>query len=330
MTEKKKVSLTGVKPTHSAPHLGNYLGAIRPALRMAEQFDGMYFIADYHALTTMRDPAALRASVYDVTATWLACGLDPARTLLYRQSAIPEVFELAWVLSCVVATGQLERGHAYKAAVDAGEAPNAGIFYYPVLMAADIVLYDCDVVPIGQDQKQHLELARDMAERVNHLWGAGTLVVPEPFLSDAPLVPGLDGRKMSKSLGNSVPLFEDGKALRKLVMKFVTGSEPLEAPKPSDGTTVFELYKLVASEAEVAAMREKLAAGGAYGWGHAKQDLYEAIERELGSKREVFKALRADEAGLDRVLDEGAAKARVIAQRTLRRVRDAIGITPKR
>lgn len=329
-TTKKKVSLTGVKPTHSAPHLGNYLGAIRPAMRLTEQFDGMYFIADYHALTTMRDPAALRASIYDVTATWLACGLDPARTLLYRQSAIPEVFELAWVLSCIVATGQLERGHAYKAALDAGEAPNAGIFYYPVLMAADIVLYDCDVVPVGKDQVQHVELARDMAERVNHLWGEGTLVVPEVHLSDAPLVPGLDGKKMSKSLGNSVPLFEDGKALRKLVMKFVTGSEPLEAPKPSDGTTVFELYKLVASPAEVEAMRSKLSAGGAYGWGHAKQDLYEALERELGGKREVFKALRADEAKLDAILEEGAAKARAIAHRTMDRVRGAIGITPKR
>lgn len=330
MSTKKKVSLTGVKPTHSAPHLGNYLGAIRPALRMADQFDGMYFIADYHALTTMRDPAALRASIYDVTATWLACGLDPARTILYRQSAIPEVFELAWVLSCVVATGQLERGHAYKAAIDAGEAPNAGVFYYPVLMAADIVLYDCDVVPVGQDQKQHVEIARDMAERVNHLWGAGTLVVPELTLSDAPLVPGLDGRKMSKSLGNSVPLFDDAKALRKLVMKFVTGSEPLEAPKPSDGTTVFELYKLVATESEVAVMREKLAGGGTYGWGHAKQDLYEAIERELGGRRETYRALRADEARLDALLAEGAEKARAIARRTMERVRSAIGIAAPR
>ena len=328
--DAQKIALTGVKPTHSAPHLGNYLGAIRPALRLTDRFDGMYFIADYHALTSMRDPAALRASIYDVTATWLACGLDPARTILYRQSAIPEVFELAWVLSCVVATGQLERGHAYKAAVDAGESPNAGIFYYPVLMAADIVLYGCDVVPIGQDQKQHLELARDMAERVNHLWGEGTLVVPEAFLSDAPLVPGLDGKKMSKSGGNSVPLFEDAKSLRKLIMKLVTGSEPLEAPKPSDGTTVFELYKLVATEPEIAAMREKLAAGGSYGWGHAKQDLYEAIERELGAKREVYRALRADEAKLDAILEDGAARARVIARRTMERVRAAIGIAKPR
>jgi tryptophanyl-tRNA synthetase len=169
-----------------------------------------------------------------------------------------------------------------------------------------------------------------MAERVNHLWGAGTLVVPELYVSDAPLVPGLDGKKMSKSQGNSVPLFEDAKALRKLVMKFVTGSEPLEAPKPSDGTTVFELYKLVASESEVQAMREKLAGGGTYGWGHAKQDLYEVLERELGGKRATYAALRADEAKLDAILDDGAAKARVIARRTLERVRSAIGIAKPR
>jgi tryptophanyl-tRNA synthetase len=324
----KKVSLTGVKPTQTPPHLGNYLGAIRPAMRLTETFSGMYFIADYHALTTMRDPAALRASIYDVAATWLACGLDPKTTLLYRQSAVVEVFELAWVLSCVVATGQLERGHAYKAAVDAGDAPNAGIFYYPVLMAADILLYDCDVVPIGQDQKQHLELARDMAERVNHLWGAGTVVVPEAFISEAPLVPGLDGKKMSKSGGNAVALFDEPKALRKAVMKFVTGSEALEAPKPSDGTTVFELYKLVATEAEVGAMREKLAAGN-YGWGHAKDDLYQVLERELGGKREIYRALRADEKQLDAILEDGAERARAIAKRTVDRVRRATGIGGK-
>ncbi len=322
---KKKVSLTGVKPTQTPPHLGNYLGAIRPAMRLTEQFAGMYFIADYHALTTMRDPVALRASIYDVAATWLACGLDPKTTLLYRQSSIVEVFELAWVLSCVVATGQLERGHAYKAALEASEAPNAGIFYYPVLMAADILLYDCDVVPIGQDQKQHLELARDMAERVNHLWGAGTVVVPEAFLSEAPLVPGLDGKKMSKSGGNSVPLFDEAKALRKVVMKFVTGSEPLEAPKPSDGVTVFELYKLVATDAEVHAMREKLAAGG-YGWGHAKEDLHQVLERELAGKREIYRALREDEQQLDAILEDGAARARAIARRTIDRVRSATGM----
>jgi tryptophanyl-tRNA synthetase len=322
---ERKVSLTGVKPTGAPPHLGNYLGAIRPALRLAEQFWGLYFVADYHALTTMRDPAALRRSIHDVAATWLASGLDPERTILFRQSAVIEVFELAWILSCVVATGQLERGHAFKDAVARGESPNAGIFYYPVLMAADILLYDTDVVPIGRDQKQHLELARDMAVRLNHRYGEGTVVVPEPYFSEAPLVPGLDGQKMSKSRGNSVPLFADSKELRNLVMKIVTGSEPLEAPKRGEGTTVFEIYKLVASPEQVAELERKLAAGG-YGWGHAKQDLYEALEAELAPLRRRYAELRADEARLDRILEEGAEKARARARRTIARVRAAIGI----
>jgi tryptophanyl-tRNA synthetase len=321
---QRKISLTGVKPTH-VPHLGNYLGAIRPALRLTETYEGYYFIADYHAVTSVRDPVALRTSIYDVTATWLACGLDPAQTTVYRQSSVPEVFELAWVLSCVVATGQLERGHAYKDALGKGESPNAGIFYYPVLMAADILLYDTDVVPIGQDQKQHLELARDMAQRLNHHYGEGTVVVPEPLIGEAPLVPGTDGQKMSKSRGNGIPLFAPSKELRKVVMKFVTGSEPLEAPKDPESATVFQLYKLVASPAQVDELAAKLRAGG-YGWGHAKQDLYEALEVELGPRRERFEALRADEAGLDRVLEEGAEKARAVARRTLARVRSAVGI----
>ena len=320
----KKVSLTGVKPT-GTPHLGNYLGAIRPALRLTDRFDGLYFIADYHALTTVRDPRELREQTYDVTATWLACGLDPHKTIVFRQSAIPEVFELAWVLSCVVATGQLERGHAYKAALDAGEAPNAGTFYYPVLMAADIMLYDADVVPIGKDQLQHLELARDMAQRVNHHFGEGTLVVPEALISEAPTVPGLDGEKMSKSKGNDVPLFAPPKELRKTVMKFVTGSETLEEPKEPEGKTIFELYKLVASPEQVATLASKLRAGN-YGWGHAKQDLYEALEAELGPKRALYDELRADTARLDAILEDGAARARVVAQRTIRRVRGAIGV----
>ena len=287
--EKRKTSLTGVKPTH-VPHLGNYLGAIRPALRLADRYEGLYFIADYHALTTVRDPAALQQSIYDVTATWLACGLDPQRTLLYRQSSIIEVFELAWVLSCVVATGQLERGHAFKDALAKGDVPNAGIFYYPVLMAADILLYDADVVPIGQDQKQHLELARDMAQRLNHHYGEGTVKVPEPLITEAPLVPGFDGQKMSKSRGNGVPVFASAKELRKGIMKFVTGSESLEAPKDPASATVFQLYQLVATPPQVEELARKLRAGG-YGWGHAKQDLYEALEAELGPTRERFEAL---------------------------------------
>ncbi|MFN7700383.1 MAG: tryptophan--tRNA ligase, partial [Deltaproteobacteria bacterium] len=305
--------------------IGNYLGAIRPALRLSETYRTAYFIADYHALTTVRDPAALRGHVHDVAATWLACGLDPEKTLVYRQSDVPEVFELSWALACVTATGQLERGVAYKDALARGEAPNAGIFYYPVLMAADILLFDTDVVPIGADQKQHVELARDMASRVNHLFGEGTLVVPEPLIGEAPLVPGLDGQKMSKSKGNTIPLFEGGKKLRKLCMSIVTGSETLEEPKPAHGTTVFEIYRHFASEAEVRALEDRLAAGN-FGWGHAKEALYELLERSLAPARERFVALRSEPDELDRVLARGAERARQTAQATLARVRSRIGV----
>lgn len=319
-----KRSLTGIKPT-STPHLGNYLGAIRPALALAREHESFLFIADYHALTTCRDPKELRAFTYDVTATWLACGLDPEVVHLYRQSDVPEVFELAWVLACMIATGQLERGVSYKDALAKGDAPNAGIFYYPVLMAADIILFDATEVPVGKDQLQHIEVARDMAERVNSHFGEGTLVVPAPHISEAPLVPGLDGQKMSKSRDNGIPLFASSKELRKVVMKIVTGSESLEEPKVAAGTTVFELYKLVAPADRVREMEEKLRAGG-YGWGHAKQDLYEALEAELGPKRDRYQALRADEDGLDRILRAGAERVRPIARATLDRVRKAIGV----
>ena len=320
-----KTSLTGIKPTNT-PHLGNYLGAIRPALELARSYRSLYFIADYHALTTMREPAALQASVYDVAATWLASGLEPQRTILFRQSAVPEVFELGWVLSCMLATGQLERGHSYKDALAKGEAPNAGVFYYPVLMAADILLYDTDMVPVGKDQKQHVELCRDVAQRVNHLFGDGTLVVPEVHVGEAPLVPGVDGQKMSKSRGNGIPLFAPAKALRKTVMTIQTGSESLEEPKDPEPSTVYQLCKQVAPEA-AEAMATELRKGG-YGWGHAKQALYEALEAELGPRREHYQALRADERALDQVLANGAERARAVAQRTMARVRRAVGITP--
>lgn len=322
----QKTSLTGVKPT-DLPHLGNYLGAIRPALEFAGASRGICFIADYHALTTVRDTAALRTHTLDVAATWLASGLDPQQTIMFRQSDVPAVFELAWVLSCVIATGQLERGHSYKDALAKGEAPNAGIFYYPVLMAADILLYDADLVPVGKDQKQHLELARDMAHRVNHVFGDNTLVVPEPVISEGPLVPGLDGEKMSKSKGNSIPLFADAQALRKLVMKLVTGSETLEEPKTADGTTLFALYQLLASPAECTEMREKLARGG-FGWGHAKEQLFQAIEREIGPKRERFLALRSNEKELWGILESGRDRAQKIATQTMARVRSRVGVNP--
>jgi tryptophanyl-tRNA synthetase len=318
-----KTSLTGIKPTH-LPHLGNYLGAIRPALSLVDQYRTLYFIADYHALMSVRDAGKLRSYIRDVAATWLACGLRPERTLLYRQSDVPEVFELTWVLGCLLATGQLERGHAYKNALARGDSPTAGLFNYPVLMAADILLYDTDVVPIGKDQKQHLELTRDIAMRLNHIYGENTLVVPEALITEAPLVPGTDGEKMSKSRGNGIPLFESPKKLRKVIMSITTSSESLDDPKTAEGSTVYDLYKLVAPE-QAPEMKHKLEAGG-YGWGHAKQDLYEAVEAEIGPKREAYIEIRSDEPRLDAILSDGAAKARTIAHATIQRVRSAVGI----
>jgi len=318
------VAVTGIKPT-GTPHLGNYLGAIRPALRLAERYEAFYFIADYHALTTERDPEALRGYVRDVAATWLACGLDPERVVLFRQSDVPEVHELAWIFACLLGVGQLERGHAYKDAMARGEKPGAGILYYPVLMAADIVLYGADVVPVGKDQKQHLELTRDVAARLDHLYGEGTVRVPEALVTEAPLVPGLDGEKMSKSKGNTIPLFAPSKQLRKSVMRIVTGPEPLEAPKDPEPSTVWQLYRLVAGEAAAERMAERLRAGG-YGWGHAKQELFEVLEAEIGPMRARYEALRTDPEGLDRVLGQGAERARSVARETIERVRRAIGI----
>lgn len=327
-------SLTGIKPTGTI-HVGNYMGAIRPALKLAEEYDStLYFIADYHALTTVREPQVMRSQMYDVAAAWLAAGLDPERTLLYRQSDIPEVFELTWVFNCLLATGQLLRGHAYKAASDELKAsakpgddptPNSGIFNYPALMAADIILYDAHVVPVGQDQKQHLELARDVATRFNHLYGEDVLVVPEPRVQEAMMVPGTDGQKMSKSYGNVIPLFATSKQLRKAVMRIVTGSESLEEPKEPEGTTVYTLYRQVVGEEQAKVMADKLRAGN-YGWGHAKQDLFEALEAELGPMQARYQKLRGDEAELDRILMAGAERARSIAHATMDRVRKAVGI----
>jgi tryptophanyl-tRNA synthetase len=321
-------SLTGIKPTGTI-HVGNFLGAMRPALELVDKYDSsLYFIADYHALTTVQDKSTLHATIYDVAAAWLAAGLDPARTLLYRQSAIPEVFELTWILSCLIAAGQLERGHAYKDALGKGQAPNAGIFNYPVLMAADILLYDTDVVPVGRDQKQHLEIARDVAVRFNHVFAEGALVVPESVIQEELLVPGTDGQKMSKSYDNVIPLFGTQKELKKAVMGIVTGSEPLEAPKDPAGT-VYTLYRQLAGEAKAEALAAKLRAGN-YGWGHAKLELVEILEEALSPMRERYRSLRSDEAQLDNVLAHGAERARTIARATMERVRDAIGIAAKR
>lgn len=322
-------SLTGIKPTGTI-HVGNFLGAMRPALELVDKYDSsLYFIADYHALTSVQDKRVLSATIYDVAAAWLAVGLDPERTLLYRQSAIVEVFELTWIFACLIATGQLERGHSYKDALAKGLSPNAGIFNYPVLMAADIILFDTDVVPVGRDQKQHLEIARDVAVRFNHVFGEGVLVVPESVIQEDVLVPGVDGQKMSKSYDNVIPLFGSQKELKKAVMGIVTGSEPLEAPKEPEGTTVFTLYRQVAGETKASELAAKLRAGN-YGWGHAKLELVDALEEALGPMRERYRSLRGDEAELDKLLAHGAERARVIARATMERVRDAVGIALKK
>lgn len=327
--------LTGIKPT-GTPHVGNLLGAIRPALRLADEgLEAMYFIADYHALTTVNDAKELRQLTHEVAATWLAAGLDPERTVFYRQSDIPEIFELAWVFSCFTSKGWMNKAHAYKAIVaaqeekgdaDADAGINMGIYSYPVLMAADIIAFDVDLVPVGKDQKQHVEIARDIAQRINHVYGGEVLRLPQPKIDEGTAtVPGTDGRKMSKSYGNQIPIFASPKAMKKAVNQIVTDSSPPEAPKDPDASTIFHIYKALATPEEARALAERYRSG--IGWGDAKKALLDRIEEEVGPARAKYDALMADPAKIDDLLAKGAAKARVTARATLERVRKAIGIS---
>ena len=329
----KKIALTGIKPTGDL-HIGNYFGAIKPALRLTHEYDARYFIADYHALNVIKDPRELRRSIHEIAAGWLAAGLDPEKVIFYRQSDIKETFELATILMCFASKGLLNRAHAYKAAVDANREKNAdadagvnmGLFTYPVLMAADILLFDSDVVPVGQDQTQHVEMAADIAGALNFNYSAELLKIPAPSIQqNVAVVPGLDGRKMSKSYGNTIPLFVPEKELRKLCMRVVTNSQPVEDPKDPGTSQIFQLYTLFASAEEQAALAARYRAGG-LGWGAAKEELFCAANRELAPLRERYEALIAEPGKLDEVLREGAEKARVIAAATLGRVREACGI----
>ena len=326
--------LTGIKPTGS-PHVGNLLGAIRPALRLADEgLEAMYFIADYHAMTTMHDPKQLAHLTYEVAATWLAMGLDPDRVQFYRQSDIPEIFELAWVLACFTSKGWMNKAHAYKAIVAANEAGgepdadagiNVGIYTYPILMAADILAFDIDLVPVGKDQVQHVEIARDIAQRLNHVCGREILRLPQAKLEDnSAIVPGIDGKKMSKSYDNTIPLFAASKQLKKAVNRIVTDSTPPEVPKDPDTSHIFQIYRAVATADQAKALAERFRAG--IGWGDAKNALYEHLEAELGEARARYDALMADRSRIDALLAKGAARARVTARATLDRVRKAIGI----
>ncbi len=328
MTDKQ-VSLTGIKPT-GAPHIGNLLGAIQPALKLTEDYHGVYFIADYHSLTTVKDGKELRDSTYEGAATWMALGLDTEQNVFFRQSDIPEVCELSWILSCFVGMGLLKRAHAYKDALANGKEGNHGLFAYPVLMAADILLYETNVVPVGKDQKQHVEMCREMAQSVNHAYGPDTLVVPEPKIQkEVATIVGLDGRKMSKSYDNAIDIFMPTKKLRKRFMRIVTGSESLEEAKDPANCNVVSLFRHFASDAEVAELEGKYR-GGNFGYGDAKQKLFEAYEDMIAPARARYEELLNNRDEIDRVLKAGAEKARVIANRVLDRIRDRAGFGPGR
>lgn len=318
--------LTGIQST-GVPHLGNLLGAILPAIAMGRSGnnDAFLFIADLHSFTTVRDAQALRANTNAVAAAWLACGLDVDRVTFYRQSDVPEVAELTWYLGCVTPYPMLANAHSFKDKSANVSQVNAGLFYYPVLMAADILLYDADVVPVGKDQKQHLEITRDIAGAFNRAYGADTFVVPTARIDEQLMtIPGTDGRKMSKSYGNTINVFLPEKELKKQVMGIVTDSKALEEPKDPDHDNVFQLFKLVAPAADVEAMRENYLRGG-YGYGHAKQELLGALLSRFSNEREAFQALVNDHSELDHQLAFGADKARGVAINTLDRVRTRCG-----
>jgi len=322
--------LTGIQST-GTPHLGNLLGAIQPAIRMSgdPRNDAFLFIADLHSFTTMRDPAVLREHTYAVAASWLAAGLDVDKVTFYRQSDVPEVTELTWYLGCLTPYPMLANAHSFKDKSDRLSNVNAGLFYYPVLMTADIVLYDAHYVPVGKDQVQHLEIARDIANAFNRTYGEDTFVVPEAKVdAQVMVVPGTDGQKMSKSYGNTINVFADEKELKRQVMGIVSDSKTLEEPKDPENDNTFKLYALVASPEQVTAMRENYLRGN-YGYGHAKKELLAVLTERYARERATFQALMNDKGELDRQLRIGAEKALVVASATLKRVRERAGYRPK-
>jgi len=329
----KKVSLTGIQPTGDL-HIGNYFGAIKPALELAKEYDARYFIADYHALNSVKDPKELNTYIRGVAAGWLAAGLDPEKVIFYRQSSIPEVFELTTMIMAFTSKGLMNRAHAYKAAVqdnnERGDDPdsgiNMGLFTYPVLMAADIILFDSDVVPVGKDQMQHIEMAQDIAQSVNANYKQQILKVPQAAIQESvAVIPGLDGRKMSKSYNNTIPLFAGEKELRKTIMRIVTNSQAVEEPKDPGASQIYLLYKLFSSAEEQAALAGRYRGGG-MGWGEAKEELFRVMNRELTPLRVRYEELIADPKGLDSILAKGAERARPIALNVVRRFRKAAGI----
>ena len=318
--------LTGLQPSGKL-HIGNYFGAIQNAIDLQNKGEAFYFIANYHAMTTQPDAETLRANTYEMAVDLLACGLDPEKAVFFAQSSVPEVNELAWVLSTVCPMGLLERCHSYKDKIAKGFSPNHALFAYPALMAADILLYDSDVVPVGKDQKQHLEVTRDLAGKINDAFGEGLLKMPEALINEVTaIVPGLDGQKMSKSYGNTLPVFGEEKALRKLInKKVVTDATPLEDPKPTEGSIILALYKLFATPAQYEEMVEAHKRGGV-GYGQFKKDLFEAYWEYFRAAREKRDWIMANPGYVDEVLGQGAQRARETAAQVLSRVRKAVGL----
>lgn len=333
---KKMTVLTGITTT-GTPHLGNYVGAIRPAIEASRDanVNSFYFLADFHALIKCHDPALVHQSGLEVAATWLALGLDTDRSTFYRQSDIPEITELTWILTCMTAKGLMNRAHAYKAAAQANEEEKSadpdkgvtmGLYSYPILMAADILMFNANIVPVGRDQIQHLEMTRDIAQRFNHHFGEH-FVLPEARVDESTAVlTGLDGRKMSKSYNNYIPLFLPEKNLRKMIMKIVTNSQAPEEPKETEGCALFDMYRAFATPEQVAGMRAKFAEG--IGWGYVKQELFEVVNAQLGDAREKYTELIQDPTYIEKVLKEGAEKARAHSRPFLDSIRRAVGIAP--
>lgn len=326
--------LTGITPS-GTPHLGNYAGMMRPAIAASrdKKVENFYFLADYHALIKSQDPDRVQRSTIEIAASWLAAGLDPEHVTFYRQSDIPEIPELTWFLTCVTGKGLLNRAHAYKAAVDKNNASGAepddgvtaGLFMYPVLMGADILIFNAHKVPVGRDQVQHLEMARDMASSFNHIYGSDYFTLPEAVVEESvATLPGLDGRKMSKSYNNTIPLFAPREQLKKLINSITTDSRAPGEPKEVEGSALFQIYQAFASEEETAALRQQYADGIA--WGDAKQMLFERIDREIAPMRERYEYLITHPAELEGILQAGAAKARKLATPFVQQLRSAVGI----
>jgi tryptophanyl-tRNA synthetase len=323
--------LSGIQPS-GALHIGNYFGMMKPAVALQAEGEALYFIADYHALTTVRDPKLLRENSRRVALDFLACGLDPERATLFRHSDVPQVTELAWILSTVAPMGLLERATSYKDKLSRGLPATVGLFNYPVLMAADILIYDSDVVPVGKDQKQHIEITRDLAVKMNETFGQSEpdgriFKLPEARIQAATeTVPGSDGQKMSKSYGNNIDIFGDEKEMRKRVMSIVTDSTAVEAPKDPQKSTIFKLYSLVASKKEIADMRARFVLGGT-GYGDFKKQLFEKLWEYFAPMRRRREEILADKSYIDGVLERGAKRANEIADQVMKRVREAVGLS---